>query len=195
MEYHMSVTRVATQRDLDETGCRRAICTEAVKRTLATMLDYKLLKSPTFLLIAMNATFVCLGYFTTYIFIEDRARQAGLPREMTSWLIPIIGVANITGRIICGFLATCPRVSCTWLSALCLALGGLATILSVHFNQIGVQICYAVIFGSFIGKQKLHITSCSQILLNENRFCRCEMVLITIEYVVDYHRKKMLHLQ
>lgn len=152
MEYHMSVTRVATQRDLDEAGCKRAICTEAIKRTLATMLHYKLLKSPTFLLIAMNATFVCLGYFTTYVFMEDRARQVGLPSEVTSWLIPIIGMANVTGRIICGFLATCPRVSCTWLSALCLALGGVATIISVHFDQTGAQIFYAVIFGSFIGK-------------------------------------------
>uniref|UniRef100_V5GKE0 Monocarboxylate transporter 4 n=1 Tax=Anoplophora glabripennis TaxID=217634 RepID=V5GKE0_ANOGL len=153
MEYHMSVTRVATQRDLDEAGCKRAICTEAVKRTLATMLDYKLLKSPTFLLITLNATFVCLGYFTTYIFIEDRARQAGLPKEVASWLIPIIGIANITGRIICGFIATCPRVSCTGLSALCLSVGGLATVLSAHFDDVVAQVCYAVIFGSFIGKK------------------------------------------
>ncbi|KAJ8982347.1 hypothetical protein NQ317_013097 [Molorchus minor] len=149
MEYHMSVTRMATSRDIHGTG-KFTICTDAVKRTLATMLDYRLLKSPSFLLMAINSTFVCLGYFTTYIFIKDRAVQIGVPKETTFWLISIIGASNTIGRVCCGVIASFSRVDYTLLCSSYLLIGGIATILSVHFDQVIAQVCYAVVFGSFV---------------------------------------------
>ncbi|VEN48674.1 unnamed protein product [Callosobruchus maculatus] len=148
VEYHMSVTRVATSKDIHEGRC--TLCTEAVKRTLATMLDYKLLKSPSFILIALNASFLCLGFFSIYIFLKDRAEQKGIPVDVAVWLISIVGISNTVGRILCGLVAMCRKVNSCLLSALCLIIGGSTIIASEHLNTTAGQIVFAVVFGCFV---------------------------------------------
>nr|CAD7588946.1 unnamed protein product [Timema genevievae] len=55
ISYHMSVTRLPTKQDIKEqAGENNRICTEALTRTLGTMLDFSLFKSPTFLILARN---------------------------------------------------------------------------------------------------------------------------------------------
>lgn len=146
----MSVTRVTTSRDVKETKC--GLCTEAVKRTLATMLDYNLLKSPSFLLIALHASFLCMGFFTTYIFIKDTAIQAGVPDRTAFWLISIIGVANTTGRIVCGVLANLPNVDYKWLTTGGVIIGGIGTMTYGHTNGALMHIGYAIVYGLSVGK-------------------------------------------
>lgn len=156
----MSVTRVITSRDVKESKC--GLCTEAIKRTLATMLDYNLMKSPSFLLIALHASFLCLGFFTTYIFIKDTAIQTGLPDHTAFWLISIIGVANTTGRIACGVLANIPYVDYKWLTVGGVSIGGIATLAYGHTTGAFMHIGYAIVYGLFVGRYadnyfKLHI--------------------------------------
>ncbi|CAG9822501.1 unnamed protein product, partial [Phaedon cochleariae] len=149
MDYHLSVIRVETSWVFNKDE-RCLVCTEAVKRTLATMLDYKLLKSPTFLLIACHASFLCFGYSTTFIFIKDRAEQMGVSKGVSSWLISVLGVANTIGRISYGLLANWPKMEYIWLTTVCLITGGIATILSAHFTDDSMQIFYAAAFGGFV---------------------------------------------
>lgn len=146
----MSVTRVTTSRDVKETKC--GLCTEAVKRTLATMLDYNLMKSPSFIIIALHASFLCLGFFTAYIFIKDTALQAGVSNRTAFWLISIIGIANTAGRIVCGVLANIPYVDYKWLTAGGVIIGGIATIPYGHVSGAQMHILYAVVYGLFVGE-------------------------------------------
>ena len=54
--YHMSVTHLPTKQDIEEEAeqSKCNIFPEAVRRTLATMLDVSLLKSPSFMLLAFS---------------------------------------------------------------------------------------------------------------------------------------------
>lgn len=146
----MSVTRVTTSHDVKEPRC--GLCTEAVKRTLATMLDYKLMKSPCFLLIAFHASFLCLGMFTPYIFIKDTAIQAGVPERTAFWLISIIGLANTTGRILCGVLANLSCINFKWLTSGAVIIGGIATLIYGNTTGSILHIGYAVLYGLSVGK-------------------------------------------
>lgn len=146
----MSVTRVATCHEMTEVKC--GFCTQAIKRTLATMLDYSLIKSPSFLLIALNACFLCLGFYTTYIFIKDCAIQAGVPERTAFWLISIIGLANTTGRILFGVLANLPFIDFQWLTSGGVIIGGIATMIYAHTRNSILHIGYAVIYGLSVGK-------------------------------------------
>lgn len=146
----MSVTRVTTSRDVRNNKC--GICTEAVKRTLATMLDYNLLRSPSFLIIALQASFLCLGFFTAYIFIKDCAKQVNVPNRITLWLISIIGTANTAGRIVFGVLANVPSIDYKLVTAGSFILGGVATIIYGHITEAYLHIGYAIVYGLFVGK-------------------------------------------
>lgn len=146
----MSVTRVATSRDVKEPKCD--CCTEAVKRTLATMLDYNLLKSPSFIIIALNSSLLCLGFFPPVLFIKDAAEQAGVPPRTAFWLISIIGLANTIGRIIISTLANIPNINFIWLTMGGLILGGTATIVYGHVIANIWHVGFAIVFGLFVGK-------------------------------------------
>lgn len=66
----MSVTRLPTAKDVEEEEegiCQ--ICPEAVRRTLATMLDLSLLKSPSFMLFAFAGFITMMGVLTPFMYI------------------------------------------------------------------------------------------------------------------------------
>lgn len=146
----MSVTRVSTSRDVKGPKCD--CCTEAVKRTLATMLDYNLLKSPSFIIIALSSSLLCLGFFPPVLFIKDTAEQAGVPPRTAFWLISIIGLANTVGRIIISTLANIHSIDFIWLTMGGVVLGGVATIVYGHVIADVWHIGYAIVFGLCVGK-------------------------------------------
>lgn len=154
MDYHISVTRVATQKDLEEQQ-RCLLCPESFKRTLATMLDFSLLKSPSFVLLSLNAIFTSFGYYTPYMFVTDRAVQKDIPEEYAFWLISAIGVMSTFGRIVCGILGTFPKIRAEWISFFCLAVGGVATIVSGISYDIPFQFFCAAMFGLSVGMSTL----------------------------------------
>lgn len=147
----MLVTRTITQKELNEAKTC-TLCTESIKRTLATMLDFSLLKSPSFILLASNAVFTSLGFYTPYMFIKDRAIQYGISEKMAFWLISCIGFTNTFGRIVCGIISSFSKVRAINISYTTLFVGGFATTLSGLSFNIWVQFGYAALYGLSVGK-------------------------------------------
>ncbi|KAI0892954.1 major facilitator superfamily domain-containing protein [Annulohypoxylon nitens] len=52
-----------------------------------------------FLLLALGSFFVYLGAFLPFNFIIVQAKEAGMPIDLTNYLVPIINAASIFGRI------------------------------------------------------------------------------------------------
>lgn len=123
----------------------------AITRVLTTMLDLRLLKSPSFIMLALNAGFTALCYYTPYMFIKDRAIQNGTSEEVAFWLISAIGFANTLGRIACGLLSSLPGMKPTWICFVLSSIGGLATVLSGQSSDIRFQFFYASLFGLTLG--------------------------------------------
>lgn len=67
----MSVTRLPTAKDLaEEESGNCYLCTESVRRTLSTMLDFSLLKSPSFLILAISGSLTMMGFYTPIMYLE-----------------------------------------------------------------------------------------------------------------------------
>ncbi|KAH8404142.1 hypothetical protein KR215_010316 [Drosophila sulfurigaster] len=148
LAYHMSVTRLPTKQDMLEDrqkGCR--ICPEAVRRTLSTMLDTTLLKSPSFMCLAVSGFLTMMGFFVPFSFLPDRAIENGMSASSAVSLISGIGAINTIARIVCGSLSSFPSVKPLWLNNVALTAGGLATIFSGVVVNATTQWAFAFFFG------------------------------------------------
>ncbi|XP_031639817.1 monocarboxylate transporter 12-like [Contarinia nasturtii] len=148
LQYHMNVTRLPTQNDVDEEeNATCTMCPEAVRRTLATMLDVSLLLSPSFMLLAISGFLCMMGFFVPFMYVEQRAIELNVSNSTASFLVPSIGIANTVARILCGFLSSLENVDANLLSNIAITVGGVSTILSGLFGSDFTQIIYTILFG------------------------------------------------
>lgn len=148
LDYTLSVTRLPTSNDVEEEEdgtCN--ICPEAVRRTLATMLDFSLLLSPSFMLFAVAGFITMMGLFTPFIYLADRGRVNNMDPSVLLLLVSSIGITNTIGRIICGALTMVPQISALMLNNIALTIGGIVTILSGLSYTPTYQFGYAAVFG------------------------------------------------
>ena len=83
----MSVTRLPTAQDLaEEESGSCYLCPESVRRILTTMLDLSLLKSPTFLILAISGGLTMMGFYTPFVYVKGtpNARPASRVVPMRS---------------------------------------------------------------------------------------------------------------
>lgn len=133
------------------------MCPEAVRRTLATMLDMSLLKSPSFMMLAVSGFLCMMGFFVPFMYLKKRAHDVGGWEESEgAYLVSAIGVSNTIARIVCGFLSSLESVDANLLSGIAITLGGVTTIFSGFAMERGFQYSYALIFGLAIGKSSIH---------------------------------------
>lgn len=146
--YNLSVTRLPTKNDIEEEKkhlCK--LCPEAFRRALATMLDFSLMKSPSFLILAIGGFFTMMGFYVPFMFLVDRALKSGLDKITAVWLVSSIGIANTIGRVLCGIISSLPGVNALFVTNAALTIGGLATILSGISLSAEYQFFYTVVFG------------------------------------------------
>ncbi|KAL5288108.1 hypothetical protein ACFFRR_008765 [Megaselia abdita] len=146
--YHMSVTRLPTKQDIieeEERTCK--LCPEAVRRTLSTMLDTSLLKSPSFMLLACSGFLTMMGFFVPFIFIVPRAVEGNMDKDTALMVVSAIGISNTIARIVCGLLSSFPSVSALMLNNVAITVGGIFTIFSGLWMTNAYQFAFAAIFG------------------------------------------------
>lgn len=148
LAYHMSVTRLPTKQDMLEDrqkGCR--LCPEAVRRTLSTMLDTSLLKSPSFMCLAFSGFLTMMGFFVPFMFLRERAEAAGMDESTALSVVFGIGLVNTIARLVCGTVSSIPSVKPLWLNNVAITAGGLATIFSGVQITVVTQWAFAIFFG------------------------------------------------
>lgn len=148
LHYHMSVTRLPTKEEVEEEQERSCkLCPAAVKRTLSTMLDMSLLKSPSFMLLAVSGFLTMMGFFVPFMFITPRAIKGGMDEGVSLFIVSAIGIANTFARIGCGLLSSFKGINALHLNNVAITIGGIATIFSGHLITEAYQFTYAGIFG------------------------------------------------
>lgn len=70
----MSVTKIPTKKEIEEEETQKTckLCPLAVRKTLATMLDISLLKSPTFLLLCASGFCTLMGFFVPFMYLTGK---------------------------------------------------------------------------------------------------------------------------
>lgn len=134
----------------ENASCR--LCPEAVRRTLATMLDLSLLKSPSFMLLAISGFLCMMGFFVPFLYLQSRAHENKWEEAEAALLLSAIGISNTVARILCGFLSSLESVDANLLSNIAITLGGVTTILSGVSSSPLIQYSYSLVFGLAIGK-------------------------------------------
>ncbi|KAH0955530.1 hypothetical protein HN011_010929 [Eciton burchellii] len=146
--YHMSVTRLPTAKDVaEEESGSCYLCPESVRRILTTMLDLSLLKSPSFLILAISGGLTMMGFYTPFMYVPDRAIKANIDASTAMLLVSVIGIGNTIGRIVCGLASSLPGVNALVVNNMFISVGGLVTIFSGLSLSEGYQFFYAASFG------------------------------------------------
>lgn len=127
------------------------VCPEAVRRTLATMLDITLLKSPSFMLLALSGFLTMMGFFIPFMFLAARATDNKMDKETAKFIVSAIGISNTLARIICGVMSSFKGMNALHINNVAITIGGIATIFSGYSITQGYQFSYAAIFGIAIG--------------------------------------------
>lgn len=151
--YHLSITHLTTTHDIEEeqeNQCK--LCPEAVRRTLATMLDVSLLKSPSFLILAISGFLTMMGFYIPFMYMKDRAEMGGIHESTAVFLVSVTGIANTVGRVLCGILSSLPGMDTLLINNIAITIAGLATLVSGIWLTEAYQYTYAIIFGLCIGK-------------------------------------------
>ncbi|XP_012243794.1 monocarboxylate transporter 10 isoform X1 [Bombus vosnesenskii] len=149
--YHMSVTRLPTATDVaEEESGSCYICPESVRRILTTMLDLSLLKSPSFLILAISGGLTMMGFYTPFMYVPDRAQLAGIEASTAMFLVSVIGIGNTIGRVVCGLASSLPGVNALVVNNIFISAAGLFTIFSGLSLSKGYQFFYAAGFGTSI---------------------------------------------
>ncbi|PZC73712.1 hypothetical protein B5X24_HaOG208936 [Helicoverpa armigera] len=145
LEYQMAVSRAVTAADLSE---KRGVFTTAVRRILATMMDPKLLRRLSFILLCTSGFFTYLGYLVPYVFLPDRAKSEGIDPAHCSIFVSVIGFANALGRLTIGALAM--KLNPVYLyMAVCLISGTAIISFNFSFNLYYVYVI-CILFGFHI---------------------------------------------
>uniref|UniRef100_A0A8W7PPZ4 Major facilitator superfamily (MFS) profile domain-containing protein n=1 Tax=Anopheles coluzzii TaxID=1518534 RepID=A0A8W7PPZ4_ANOCL len=146
--YHMSVTRLPTQADVEETETEQCmVCPEAVRRTLVTMLDMSLLKSISFMMLAFSGFLTMMGFFVPFLYVKQRAVAGGMADEVSTFIVSAIGISNTIARVVCGVLTSFKNINALHLNNVAITLGGIATMMSGMYITEVYQFTYAAIFG------------------------------------------------
>lgn len=152
LAYNLSVTKPPTKKDIAEEKSHCMLCPESFKRVIGTMLDFSLLKSPSFLILAISGFFTMMGFYVPYMYLVDRAVGAGFDKATAVGLISAIGIANTIGRVVCGIVNSLPGINALFLTNVALTIGGIATMLSGLSLTEEYQFFYTAVFGLAICK-------------------------------------------
>ncbi|XP_057652584.1 uncharacterized protein LOC130891706 isoform X1 [Diorhabda carinulata] len=146
ISYHLSVSRVITQKDIEEEK-QCVCCPEAVLRVIATMLDLNLLKSVSFDILTFSSFLTMIGLYAPFVFIVERGEELELEDGWPTKLLSFMGLANCLGRVACGLLSFWPSLDPMIVSYLTLIVGGASIFASAFWTDLLGQIISTVIYG------------------------------------------------
>lgn len=156
--YRNSMTTIAKE----QTQFRQGI--EEFKEVVLDMLDFSYFMDPRFLLFAISNFFLYTWYDVPYVYLADYAIEMDYSETDASYLISLIGIINMVGEIILGWLGDRKHISSGMIYAICMLFCGLVTGLvpllktyavsisiSIHLHIINVFVCLFVCLATPLG--------------------------------------------
>lgn len=102
-------------------------------------------------LFCMTNALAGLETIMPYIYLVDRAKEAGIPEVKGAFLLSTAGIANTISRFVFGWIADRPFNNPSYIYAGALLICGLSTCLSPLNDSYEFLTCYAALFGACAG--------------------------------------------
>ncbi|XP_046650514.1 monocarboxylate transporter 12-like isoform X3 [Daphnia pulicaria] len=104
---------------------RREYVNQNYFSNFSKLFKFSLFRSPTLVVICVSSFFQSFGWLVPLMYLAAHAVNMGIPKEEASFLLSIIGICNMIGRIINGWLSDNPKVSVLFLNNMGLTVSGL----------------------------------------------------------------------
>ena len=121
------------------------------QRTATKTMDFRLLLDVVFIIFATSNFLTGFGYVIPFIFLANRGLVLGFDSSQSAWLVFMIGISNIIGRVVTGLIANLKCVNKLVFYDTAHVIWGISTILSVLLQSFLLQMCYSFIFGFING--------------------------------------------
>ncbi|KAH7952146.1 hypothetical protein HPB52_019368 [Rhipicephalus sanguineus] len=118
--------------------------------TLGDMLDMELLKNPAFVLVCVSNIVGMMGFCIPFMYIADSAVLKGIDKDKAAFLLSLIGITNMIGRLIFGWLSDLPQINCLLLNNLSLCLSGIAVFILPFCYSYPATVATCMIFGLIV---------------------------------------------
>ena len=97
-------------------------------------------------------SFCSTAFYIPFFFLPEKGRISGLMEHEALFLISIIGITSMVGRIVCGWLADRPWTSPFYLYCGTIVMSGVAMLFSPFCNSQTTLSLMAAVFGINIGE-------------------------------------------
>ncbi|XP_013199546.1 monocarboxylate transporter 3 [Amyelois transitella] len=114
------------------------------------VLDFSHFLNPAFLVFAISNFLLYVWYDVPYVYISDNAMQMGFTESQSSMLISIIGILNMFGEILLGWVGDWECVNASLVYAVCMVFCGLVTLVMPLLSDYFALAAAAGAFGAFI---------------------------------------------
>lgn len=97
------------------------------KSVLVDMLDFSFFGDIRFTLFAISNFLLYAWYDVPYVYLADNAVELGIDKKNASMLISMIGILNMVGEIILGWLGDTKFITSGMIYAICMVCCGIVT--------------------------------------------------------------------
>ncbi|EAA01104.6 AGAP001782-PA [Anopheles gambiae str. PEST] len=177
--YRNSMTTIAKEKSAWYAGV------EEFRTLLVSILDFSYFSDVHYLLFAVSNFLLYTFYDVPYVYLGDNATQMGFSHTQSSMLIAIIGILNMVGEVVLGWMGDRKSVNANYTYAICMALCGLVTALVPLFKDYTSLSVLAGGFGLFIAAN-YSLTSIILVeLITLERFTNAYGLLLLVQGVAN----------
>ncbi|XP_059471974.1 monocarboxylate transporter 9-like isoform X2 [Neocloeon triangulifer] len=143
--YRNSMTTIDEEKDTWYSGLAE------IKSVMLDILDFSYFTDLRFTLFTLSNFLLYLWYDVPYVYLADYAKELGFAENKASMLISVIGLLNMVGEIVLGWVGDKTWISANHVYAICMVICGAATALIPLFTDYNIIAVIAGVFGLFIG--------------------------------------------
>ncbi|XP_053694385.1 uncharacterized protein LOC128742165 [Sabethes cyaneus] len=177
--YRNSMTTIAKEKTAWYQGI------DEFKTLLVSILDLSYFRDIHFLLFAVSNFLLYTWYDVPYVYLTDNATEMGFTPSQSSMLISIIGIVNMVGEVVLGWMGDRKSVNANFTYAVCMGFCGLVTAMVPLFSDYISLSFLAGSFGLFIAAN-YSLTSIILVeLITLERFTNAYGLLLLVQGVAN----------
>jgi len=123
-----------------------------MRQRVSKMMIFRLFLDSVFVLFVISTFLTGIAFVVPYVFLPNRGLRLGFDSQQSSWLISAVGISNMIGRLVFGFVASIEQVNSLILYSTLLIISGICSLFSVLLTTYPLQMCYAICYGFVISK-------------------------------------------
>ncbi|KAG8181256.1 hypothetical protein JTE90_013027 [Oedothorax gibbosus] len=118
--------------------------------TLKEIFDFSLLKEKPFM-VACFANFLgMMGFYIPFVYITDSSVEKGVSRDSAAFLLSIIGITNLLGRLIFGWIVDKTNIRALDINNMCLGVSGISVLFIPFCFSYASIVAVCSIFSMFV---------------------------------------------